>query len=125
MLFWWVSAFLPNLPWLLKANIPSLFGANLFKAEGCPAGHLPVGICCSFPPPPQNLLWGLQSSPIIETERQYDAEVKGMDSEARLTWFKAGYATVYLRDLGQLIQPPCALVSSYVKQGTSSTSLGC
>ena len=38
-----VSASLPNLPWLLKANMP-ISWANLFEAELYPAGHLTTDI---------------------------------------------------------------------------------
>lgn len=41
--------------------------------------------------------------------------VKSIDSGTRLVEFKAGYAVIFLCDLGQVTQPQCALNSSYVK----------
>ena len=43
----------------------------------------------SSPPHLQNLLWGLQSSPIIKTESQYDVAVKSVDSGAKVPELKA------------------------------------
>lgn len=47
-----------------------------------------------------------------------------MNSGAKLAKFKAGYAIIYLCDLGQVTQPPYDLDSSYVKQDNSKYLTG-